>query len=79
MDNGTNLQLMNTIDLVNAAVRAWLGHTRLTQAEAAELLGVALPTMKSKLHGSRPWKVAEIDRLVELGVLEPIKAKETAA
>lgn len=70
---------MDTSSMITETVRHWLGHTRLTQAEAAELLGVALPTMKSKLHGSRPWKVAEIDRLVELGVLEPIKAKETAA
>lgn len=67
---------MNTTRTVSHAVKHWLKRERMTQLEGADALSIALPTMKSKLHGSRPWKLDEIDRLIELDVLAPLEEKQ---
>lgn len=67
---------MKTNDVINRAVYAHLSRERRTQVELARLIGLPQSSLSLRLHGARTWHTKDIDALVAIGVLEPLRAAE---
>lgn len=50
----------------NYKIRGWMGSNKVSVRELAERMGVSYNTLKTRMSGKTPWKLSDIEKLMEV-------------
>ena len=50
----------------NYKIRGWMGSNKVSVRELAKRMGVSYNTLKTRMSGKTPWKLSDIEKLMEV-------------